>query len=143
MANRGDLPDPEWAKPMSCRNIGESGAHEGRGIACECLAQDQGGPSGHSHQTPLPSDPAVYARLPKVHRDPSRTQGLDRLELIRFLQVSQTITVHHGALAFRWASTRCAPPKRPLSALRAMAKPCAGIGCFTWSARATSRPRCP
>lgn len=31
------------------------------------------------------SDPAVYARLPKVHRDESRTQGLDRLELIRFL----------------------------------------------------------
>jgi integrase/recombinase XerD len=48
----------------------------------------------------IPSDPAVYARLPKVHRDQSRTHGLDRLELIRFLQVSQTITVHHGALAF-------------------------------------------
>ncbi len=31
----------------------------------------------------IPSDPAVYARLPKVHRDESRTQGLDRLELIR------------------------------------------------------------
>ena len=46
------------------------------------------------------SDPAVYARLPKIHRDESRTQGLDRLELIRFLQVAQTITVHHGALAF-------------------------------------------
>lgn len=46
------------------------------------------------------SDPAVYARLPKVHRDESRTHGLDRLELIRFLQVSQTITVNHGALAF-------------------------------------------
>ncbi|WP_299446350.1 tyrosine-type recombinase/integrase [uncultured Phycicoccus sp.] len=48
----------------------------------------------------VPADPAVYARLPKVQRDESRTQGLDRLELIRFLQVSQTITVHHGALAF-------------------------------------------
>ena len=46
------------------------------------------------------ADPAVYARLPKIHRDESRTQGLDRLELIRFLQVAQTITVHHGALAF-------------------------------------------
>lgn len=46
------------------------------------------------------SDPAVYARLPKVYRDESRTQGLDRLELIRFLQVAQTLTVHHGALAF-------------------------------------------
>ena len=48
----------------------------------------------------IPSDPGVYARLPKVHRDESRTQGLDRLELFRFLQVAQTITVHHGALAY-------------------------------------------
>ena len=48
----------------------------------------------------ISADPAVYARLPKVHRDESRTQGLDRLELIRFLQVAQTITVHHGALAY-------------------------------------------
>jgi len=46
------------------------------------------------------SDPAVFARLPKVHRDESRTQGLDGLELIRFLQVAQTLTVHHGALEF-------------------------------------------
>jgi hypothetical protein len=48
----------------------------------------------------IASDPAVYARLSKVHRDEARTQGLDRLELIRFLQVTQTITVHHGALAY-------------------------------------------
>jgi integrase/recombinase XerD len=48
----------------------------------------------------IPSDPAVYTRLPKIHTDESRTQGLDRLELIRFLQVAQTITVHHGALAY-------------------------------------------
>lgn len=34
----------------------------------------------------ISSDPVVYARLPKVQRDESRTQGLDRLELIRFLQ---------------------------------------------------------
>ena len=48
----------------------------------------------------IPADPAVYARLPKVHRDESRTQGLDRLELIRFLQVARTMSVHHGALAY-------------------------------------------
>lgn len=48
----------------------------------------------------IPADPAVYARLPKVHTDESRTHGLDRLELIRFLQVSQTLTVHHAALAY-------------------------------------------
>jgi site-specific recombinase XerC len=47
------------------------------------------------------SDPAVYARLPNVQRDESRTQGLDRLKLIPFLQVAQTITAHHGALAYR------------------------------------------
>ncbi len=47
-----------------------------------------------------PADPAGYARLPKVRRDESRTRGLDRLELIRFLQVAQTITVRHGALAY-------------------------------------------
>ncbi len=46
------------------------------------------------------ADPAVYARLPKIHDDESRTQGLDRLELIRFLQVAQTISFHHGALAY-------------------------------------------
>ncbi len=48
----------------------------------------------------IPADPAVYARLPKVHSDESRTQGLDRLELIRFLQVVQTLSVHHGAVAY-------------------------------------------
>jgi hypothetical protein len=42
----------------------------------------------------------MYARLPKIHADESRSRGLDRLELIRFLQVAQTLTVHHGALAF-------------------------------------------
>ena len=42
----------------------------------------------------------MYARLPRVESDESRTQGLDRLELIRFLQVAQTITVHHAALAY-------------------------------------------
>jgi integrase/recombinase XerD len=48
----------------------------------------------------LTADPAVYARLPKIHADETRTQGLDRLELIRFLQVAQTLTVHHGALGY-------------------------------------------
>lgn len=33
----------------------------------------------------ITADPAIYARLPKVHQDETRTQGLDRLELIRFL----------------------------------------------------------
>ena len=39
---------------------------------------------GYAHIDGLiAADPAVYARLPKVHSDESRTQGLDRLELIR------------------------------------------------------------
>ena len=33
----------------------------------------------------IAADPAVYARLPKIHADETRTQALDRLELIRFL----------------------------------------------------------
>lgn len=41
----------------------------------------------------ISADPAVYARLPKVQRDESRTQ-VDRLELIRFLQVAQTHARH-------------------------------------------------
>jgi site-specific recombinase XerD len=41
----------------------------------------------------ITADPAVYARLPKIHADETRTQGMDRLELIRFLQVAQTIAV--------------------------------------------------
>ena len=91
----------------------------------------------------IPSDPAVYARLPKVHADESRTQGLDRLELIRFLQVAQTLTVHHGALAYlSWASTRYAPPRPPRSGSRTTKRPCAAIESCTWSARATSRRPC-
>lgn len=48
----------------------------------------------------IAAGPAVYARLPRVQRDVSRTQGLDRRELIRFLQVAQTISVNHGAPAY-------------------------------------------
>ena len=54
-----------------------------------------------AHIEPIPSDPALYVRLPRMHQDESRTQGLDRLEPGRFLQVAQTIRVHHGALAYR------------------------------------------
>lgn len=58
------------------------------------------GHSGFAHIDGLiANDPAVYARLPKINNDETRTQGLDRLELIRFLQTAPTISVHHGALA--------------------------------------------
>ena len=39
----------------------------------------------------------VHLRLPRVQPEESRTHGLDRLGLIPFLQVAQTISVHHGA----------------------------------------------
>lgn len=48
---------------------------------------------------PIVADPAVYARLPKIHGDESRTQGLDRLELIRFLQVAQTLSLRASEAA--------------------------------------------
>ena len=48
----------------------------------------------------IDSDPAASAQLSKVHRDEGRTEGLDRLELIRFLQIAQILTDHHGALAY-------------------------------------------
>lgn len=78
-----------------------------------------------------PHDPAVYARLPKVHKDETRTQGLDRLELIRFFQVAQTISVHHGALAYLLGSTHCAPPKPRPCESRTTARPCEDTGCCT------------
>ena len=90
----------------------------------------------------IPADPAVYARLPKVHRDESRTQGLDRLELIRFLQVAQTITVHHGALAYLLGINALRASEAPRCGSRTTPRPCAATGCCTWSARATSRPPC-
>jgi len=57
----------------------------------------------------IPADPAGYARLPKIHRDESRTQGLDRLELIRFLHVAQTTPSTTAPSRSCWASTRYGP----------------------------------
>ena len=72
----------------------------------------------------IPHDPAVYARLPKVHHDETRTQGLDRLELIRFLQVAPTISVHHGALAYLLGINFCAPPRQRRSGSMTTARHC-------------------
>jgi hypothetical protein len=90
-----------------------------------------------------PSDPAVYARLPGVHRDESCTQGLDRLELIRFLPVAQTITVHRGALAYLLGINALRDPKPPQSGSRTTPRPCAATGCSTSSGKATNQPPCP
>jgi site-specific recombinase XerD len=80
------------------RSLGERGLMDSSVVSMLCSVR---GYFKFAHIDGLiPADPAVYARLPKVQRDESRTQGLDRLELIRFLQVAQTVTVHHGALAY-------------------------------------------
>jgi len=57
------------------------------------------------------SDPAVYARLPKVHRDESRIQGLDRLELIRFFRSPRPSPSTTAPWRTCSASTPCAPPR--------------------------------
>ena len=86
----------------------------------------------------IPSDPAVYVRLPKIHRDESRTHGLDRLELIRFLQVAQTLSVHHGALAYLLGINALRASEAAAVRIEDYADTCADTGCCTWSARATS-----
>lgn len=73
---------------------------------------------------PIGSDPAMYARLPKVHRDESRTRGLDRLELIRVPQVARTLTVHHGARG----SGDLQPVSGPLALFGAVAGEEGGLG---------------
>jgi integrase/recombinase XerD len=90
----------------------------------------------------IPANPAVCARLPMIQTDESRTQGLDRLELIRFLQVAQTLTVHHGALAYLLGINACVPPRLQRFGSRTTRRPCAGTGCCTWSAKVASPPRC-
>jgi site-specific recombinase XerD len=71
------------------------------------------------------ADPAVYARLPKIHGDESRTQGLNRRELIPFLQVVRTISVHHGALAYLLGINALRPPRQQPYGSRTTARPCA------------------
>ncbi|MFI5623796.1 tyrosine-type recombinase/integrase [Nocardioides sp. NPDC051685] len=90
----------------------------------------------------IPADPAVYARLPKVHADETRTQGLDRLELIRFLQIAQTITVHHGALAYLLGINALRASEAAAVRIEDYADHCGATACSTWSARATSPRPC-
>lgn len=52
------------------------------------------------------SDPAVYARLPKVHRDECRTQGLARLELIASFKSPR----HSRSTTERWRSCSASTP---------------------------------
>lgn len=90
----------------------------------------------------ITADPAVYARLPKVHRDESRAQGLDRIELICFLQVSQTIAVHHVALANLLGINALRASEAAAVRSRTMPTSSVATGCCAWSARATNLPPC-
>jgi site-specific recombinase XerD len=90
----------------------------------------------------ISADPAVYARLPKIQRDESRTQGLDRLELIRFLQVAQTITVHRGALAYLLGINALRASEAAAVRIEDYADTLRGYRSCTWSAKATNPPRC-
>lgn len=51
--------------------------------------------------TPLPIQPSMRGSR-KFITTSHTLKGLDRLELIRFLQVAQTISAHQGALAYLW-----------------------------------------
>jgi hypothetical protein len=88
------------------------------------------------------ADPAVDARLPKIHSDESRSQGLDRLELIRFLQVAQTLTVHHGALAYLLGINALRASEAAAVQTRTTKRRYADTGSCTWSAKAQSPPPC-
>ena len=90
----------------------------------------------------ISADPAVYARLPKVHRDESRTQGLDRLELIRFLQSLRPLPCTTARWPTSSVSTPFAPPRPQQSKSRTTTTPFAGTVCCTWSAKATNPPPC-
>lgn len=90
----------------------------------------------------ISADPAGYARLPRVHQDESRTQGLDRLELIRFLQVTQTITVHHGALAYLLGINALRASEAAAVRIEDYRETCGVTASCTSSAKATRPPPC-
>jgi hypothetical protein len=89
------------------------------------------------------ADPAVYARLLKLHHDESRTQGLDRLELIRFLQVASTITVHHGALAYLLGINALRASEAAAVRIDDYAQTLRGHRVLHLVGKGNSRPRCP
>lgn len=95
------------------------------------------------------SHTAAYAQLPRVESDESRTQGLDRLELIRFRQVTQTITVHHGALAHLLGTNALRASEAAAVRIEDYQDTCVAIGSCTWVGKGNkpatmpiTRPRC-
>lgn len=88
------------------------------------------------------SDPAMHARLPKVHHNESRTHGLDRLELIRFVQVAQTLSVHHGALAYLLGINALRASEAAAVRIEDYRETLRGHRLLHLVVRATSPPRC-
>lgn len=80
---------------------------------------------------------------PKLHHDESRTQGLDRLEVIRFLQVARTITVHHGALAYLLGINALRASEAATVRIEDYRETFEGTGYCIWLGRATNPPPCP
>lgn len=91
-----------------------------------------GSPTSTGRSRPTP---AVFARLPKVQRDESRTQGMDRLELIRIPQVAQTLTRHHGALAYLPGINALLASEAAAGRIEDYADTLCGHRCWTWLAR--------
>ena len=89
----------------------------------------------------MTADPAAYARSRTCSATSPEPEGLDRLELIPFLQLAQPFRVHHGALVYLLGmATRCAS-RQPRCTSRTTPTRRAGTSCCTWWARATSQPR--
>jgi hypothetical protein len=62
---------------------------------------------------------------------------VDLLELIRFLQVAQTITIHHGALAYLLGINALRASEADAVRIEDYARPCMATESCTWWARAT------
>jgi integrase/recombinase XerD len=88
------------------------------------------------------SDPAVYARLPKIHRDESRTPRAGPARVDPVFQVAQTITVHHGALAFLLGINALRASEAARVRIEDYADTLRGYRVCMWWARATSQRPC-
>jgi integrase/recombinase XerD len=127
-AKRGDI--ELWRSDMAERGPGASTIGRRLSTICGfyCFAHIDGR---------IPSNPAQYARRPKVY--PSEGRGLDRGELGRFLFTAERYDPDHAALAALLGlnglrvSEACAPTPRK-SASTGATGPCASSG------KATSRP---
>ena len=94
---------------LSIRGLGDSGLVES---SVGTMMQGVRGYFRFAHIDGLISaDPAVYAQLPKV-RDETRTQGLDRLELIQFQnrRAYCALTCEHVSLAGSSQLASSSPP---------------------------------